>query len=148
MMPPHEDLSVMVETMDPPDSQRTKADGQSVDEEEAARLSVRRWMATSAVSITACASAFTWLVTNESLDLFRSTAFSNFYDVQARAMLHGHWDMSPKVLWIEGGGDAGLTYMYCGPVPALLRIPVLLGTSRLDGKLAELPLLLAFVVAL
>src|ERR1700728_2485454 len=132
------------------DSQSTDrpSDGASTDPRPAGRLTARRWVRASAVSIALCASVFTWLVTDESMNLFRSTPFSNFYDVQARALLHGHWNMPPLVLWVEGIKTAGRTYMYYGPVPALLRIPVLLITSRLDGRLTEVSLLIAFVVTL
>ena len=111
-------------------------------------MSSRRWVQTSAISIALSALVFTWLVTDQSMDLFRSTAFSNFYDLQARALMHGHWNVSSQALWIEGIRTNGLTYMYYGPVPALLRMPVLLFTSRLDGRLTGVSLLLAFMVAL
>jgi len=38
--------------------------------------------------------------------------------------------------------------MYYGPVPALLRMPVLLVTHRFDGRLTQCSMLVAFVVAL
>jgi hypothetical protein len=104
------------------------------------------WSCAGAIALSAL--IFVWLLSDESLNLFRSIPFSNFYDIQARALLHGHWNVPAAPLWIEGFRIGGRTYMYYGPVPALLRIPVLLFTHRLDGRLSELSMLIAFVVAL
>jgi hypothetical protein len=104
------------------------------------------WSCAAATALSAF--VFVWLLTDESFNLFRSLPFSNFYDIQARALLHGHWNVPPAPLWIEGFRIGGRTYMYYGPVPALLRIPVLLFTHRFDGRLSELSMLLAFIVAL
>jgi hypothetical protein len=56
------------------------------------------------------------------------------YDVQARAMMHGH-------LWIPSGSigseafvSHGHEYTYFGIFPSLLRIPVFVFTSSLDGR--------------
>ncbi|MHB1786812.1 MAG: hypothetical protein ACYCS7_11830, partial [Acidimicrobiales bacterium] len=92
--------------------------------------------------------AFAWMVTGGTFDFFDKYQFSNFYDVQARALLHGHWDMPANVLSIEGIRIGGRTYMYYGPVPALLRIPVLVFTHSLDGRLTSVSLLVAFALAL
>ena len=59
----------------------------------------------------------------------------NFYDLQARALFHGHLSVPDGSLGIEGFVVDGRTYMYFGPFPALLRMPVLLVTSRFDGRL-------------
>ncbi len=40
------------------------------------------------------------------------------------------------------------TYMYFGPFPALLRLPVLAVTHGLDGRLTPWSMTVAFVVAL
>ncbi|MGH9302388.1 MAG: hypothetical protein ACRD0E_10955, partial [Acidimicrobiales bacterium] len=37
--------------------------------------------------------AFAWMVTGGTFDFLGRYQFSNFYDAQARALLHGHWDM-------------------------------------------------------
>lgn len=92
--------------------------------------------------------AFAWMVTGGTFDFLGRYQFSDFYDVQARALLHGHWDMPASVLSIEGIRIGARTYMYYGPVPALLRIPVLLLTHRLDGRLTSISLLVAFALAL
>jgi hypothetical protein len=69
-----------------------------------------------------------------------------FYDAQGRAILHGHLSVPPGSVSFEGFVVAGRTYMYFGPVPALLRLPVLLVTHSLDGRLTQLSMLLALVV--
>ena len=81
-------------------------------------------------------------------DLFGRGLFDNFYDTQARSLLHGHWDAPPGSYGFEAFVVDGRTNTYFGPVPALLRMPVLLVTHRLDGRLTRLYLLLAFTLTL
>ena len=100
------------------------------------------------MAVVLSALVFAWLVSDQSLDLFRSVPGSEFYDLQARALLHGHWNVPAVPLWIEGVRIDGKTYMYYGPFLALLRIPVLLFTHRFDGRLSEVSMLLGFVVGL
>jgi hypothetical protein len=102
----------------------------------------------SAVGIVASGVAFAWMVTGGTFRFLSSLPFSSFYDVQARALLHGTWSMPANVLTIEGIRTDGRTDMYYGPVPALLRIPVVAFTHRFDGRLTEPSLLIAFVLAL
>lgn len=92
--------------------------------------------------------ALFWMLTNGTGDLFQSGLNTDFYDSQARALMAGHWWMSPGVLSIEGIVEHHRTYMYYGPVPAVLRMPLLLFTHSLDGKLTGCSMLLAFAVAL
>jgi hypothetical protein len=91
---------------------------------------------------------FTWMLTGGTWQLLQRNLNSNFYDVQARALLHGHWDMPASTLAIEGIREGSRTYMYYGPFPAILRMPVLLLTHRLDGRLTVCSMLLAFLVAM
>lgn len=91
---------------------------------------------------------FAWMVTGGTWDFFQHGLYSNFYDAQARALLHGHWYVPANVLTIEGIREGHRTYMYYGPVPALFRVPVLLVTDRLDSRLTDVSMLVAFVVAL
>lgn len=71
---------------------------------------------------------------------------SNFYDTQGRAILHGRMSVPLYSLGIEGFVIDGRTYMYFPPFPALLRLPVLLITDRLDGRLTAPSMLLAWVL--
>jgi hypothetical protein len=105
-------------------------------------------MWSSAIGIAVAGGAFAWLVTGGTFEFFTSVPFSNFYDVQARSLLHGTWSMPANVLSIEGIRTGGRTDMYYGPVLALLHLPVLIFTHRLDGRLTEPSLLIGFLVAL
>ncbi len=69
-----------------------------------------------------------------------------FYDYQARAMFHGHLYLPPGSLGIEAFLHDGRQFTYFGIFPSLLRMPVLLVTNRLDGRLTAPSLLLAWVV--
>ncbi|MGO9343394.1 MAG: hypothetical protein ACLP6E_12885 [Acidimicrobiales bacterium] len=115
---------------------------------EGASSPARRFARSCAVAIALCGAAFSWLVTDGTFNFLQSAPFSNFYDVQARSLLHGTWSMPASVLTIEGIRIDGQTYMYYGPMPAILRIPILIFTHRLDGRLTQPSLLIGFVVAL
>jgi hypothetical protein len=108
----------------------------------------RRYRSGAAAGTLAGAVCFTWLLTGGTFQLFQRNLYANFYDVQARALFHGHWDMSAGTLTVEGIREGARTYMYYGPVPALLRMPVLLLTHRFDGRLTVCSMLLAFLVAM
>ncbi len=71
---------------------------------------------------------------------------SNFFDVQGRAFLDGELHVPRGSLGIEGFIQRGHEYMYFGPFPALLRLPVLVTTDEFDGKLTVLSMALAFLV--
>jgi hypothetical protein len=81
-------------------------------------------------------------------DPFRRDFFTDFYDVQARSLLHGHWDVGARALAFERFRVDGKYYTYFGPWPALLRIPVLIFTDRLDGRLSRVSMLLAYMITL
>lgn len=70
----------------------------------------------------------------------------DFFDAQARAWLGGHWDVPAGVVGIEGYATDHGMQMYFGAFPALLRLPLLAVTDRLDGQLTVPSMLLAFVV--
>ena len=110
--------------------------------------SYRRFVWGSAVGIVVSGVGFAWLVTAGTFQFFQSVPFSNFYDVQVRAWFRGTWSVPANVLSIEGIRTGGRTDMYYGPVPALLRLPVLVFTHRFDGRLTEPSLLIAFLLAL
>ncbi len=90
-----------------------------------------------------------WMLTAGTFDPGHRVPFSaNFYDVQAHRLLHGHLSMPASVLDIEGYEHGGRTYMYFGPVPALLRLPVAAVTDSLDGHTGVVSMMLAYVVAM
>lgn len=71
---------------------------------------------------------------------------SNFFDLQASALLHGRLDVPRGSLGIEGFVIDGKTLMYFPPFPALLRIPVQLVTHEFDGRLSLVSMAGAWVV--
>ena len=86
-----------------------------------------------------------WDLWNGKVNVIRGVSFDYFYDRQARAMLHGHLWIPPGQLSIEAFHHAGREFTYFGIFPSLIRMPVLLFTSRLDGDLTAPSLLLAWI---
>ncbi|HEY7939734.1 MAG TPA: hypothetical protein VID05_07865, partial [Acidimicrobiales bacterium] len=76
-------------------------------------------------------------------DLLRHEPLGGFYDAQAHSLLQGHWYVDPNVAGIEGYDVKGHTQIYFGPVPAVVRMPLVAITSRFDGRLTRVSLLLA-----
>lgn len=72
--------------------------------------------------------------------------FSNFYDLQARALMNGHLDVPRDSLAIEAFRIDGRDYMYFPPFPSILRMPVLALTDSLDGRLTAPSMILAWAV--
>ena len=70
----------------------------------------------------------------------------NFYDLQARAILHGHLYLPNGSIGGEAFLHNGHQYTYFGLFPSLLRIPVLLVTHSLDGRLSALLILIAWLL--
>jgi hypothetical protein len=113
----------------------------------------RRFISATAIGMTVAAIPYLWVLFvlwNGAPNVFRSAYQNgygdNFYDLQARAMLSGHLYVPKGSLGIEAWLHDGHTYTYFGLFPSLLRIPILLMTHSLDGKLTALSLLLAWLV--
>ena len=87
-----------------------------------------------------------WDLWSGGIDPLRSVAPSNFYDIQARALFHGHLYIPNGSIGVEAFLYKGHSYTYFGLFPALLRMPVLLVTSSLDGRLTAPSVLLAWIV--
>ena len=103
------------------------------------------------VAVAATAVPYLWVLTDlwtSSPSLLRTQNgyASNFYDLQARAMLAGRLSVPQGSLGIEAYIHDGRTYTYFGLFPSLLRIPVLLVTHSLDGQLTALSMLAAWLV--
>jgi hypothetical protein len=77
-----------------------------------------------------------------------SGELSRFYDVQAESLLDLRWSVSPGVLGVEGFRMDDGDYIYFGPWPAVLRLPVVAVTDTFDGRLTQVSMLLAMAVAL
>jgi hypothetical protein len=91
---------------------------------------------------------FIWMLAIGRLDLFHSGLLSGLYDAQAHSLLAGHWDVPGDKLSLEAFLVHGKTYMYFGPWPAVLRLPIAAVTDRLDGELTQLSMIGAFAVLL
>jgi hypothetical protein len=90
--------------------------------------------------------AFAWLLMVARWAPLQRQYYDNFFDLQARAFLDGRWDVPAGSVGFEGFLIDGRTYVYFGPWPALLRLPLLALTDRFDGRLTTLSMLLAMVV--
>lgn len=90
---------------------------------------------------------FAWMLTAGTFDFFAWQPVADFYDAQAHALLGGRLDVPASVMGIEGFVVDGKTYMYQGPAPAIVRLPVALVTHDLDGRLSRAAMMVAFVLA-
>ena len=80
----------------------------------------RAWAVGAAVSTL----AYWWMVAEGRANLFRYHRLnSDFYDAQARSMLHGKLEIPLRILKIEGFTHDGKQYTYFPPFPAFLRLP-------------------------
>ena len=86
-----------------------------------------------------------WDLWSGSVNPLRAVPYDNFYDMQARAMFHGHLYLPDGKMGIEAFVHDGHQFTYFGLFPSLIRMPVLLFTSSLDGKLTAPSLLLAWM---
>jgi len=105
------------------------------------------WACLIAIALTAV--PFVWILVSDwaAPTLFRQTYFeNNYFDLQARAMFHGHLSLANGSLGIEGFVHDGRTYTYFGLFPSIIRMPILLVTSSLDGKLTPSYMLLAWLL--
>ncbi len=112
---------------------------------------VRRFAATNIVVILCASIPFLWVAWDEwtgRIDPLRSIAGTpnTIYEVQARAIMHGHLWIPPGSIKYEAFVAHGHQYTYFGIFPSLLRIPVLLFTSSLDGRLSALSITGAWIV--
>lgn len=69
---------------------------------------------------------------------------ANYFDVQARALLDGNWEVPPEVLVQEAILHDGEAYLYWPPGPSFLRLPLFLVTDRFDGRLTPLMITVAW----
>ncbi|MCC5950881.1 MAG: hypothetical protein JJU45_02180 [Acidimicrobiia bacterium] len=107
--------------------------------------SVRR--ATAAGAVVAMVVA-TWFIFAGTAALSDPRPTTDFFDEQARAWLDGRWDLPPEVLSVEAFVIDGKAYTYFGPVPAALRLPVLVATDAFDGRLSQVSMMAATAVLL
>ena len=93
---------------------------------------------------------YIWFLTDDFsgtfLPLRNIQSFSDFYDLQAEAMIHGHFWVTPSSLGIEGFLHDGRTYTYFGPLLSIFRIPFLLIAPGLKGELTAPSMLIAWLL--
>jgi len=110
----------------------------------------RRFKNSALIGAGIAALPYLWVLWDGRLDplrtAWRSRQFSNFYEIQTRALFHGHWWVPKGSLGIEAFVIDGRDYTYFGPFPALLRMPVMAFTDALDGRLTAPSMLLAWAV--
>jgi hypothetical protein len=87
-----------------------------------------------------------WDMWSGSLNPLRAVRYDNFYDLQARALFHGHLDLPNGYMGIEAFVHDGRQYTYFGLFPSIIRMPVLLVTSGLDGQMTGPSILVAWCV--
>jgi len=90
---------------------------------------------------------FAWFLTIGTGDLFVGRGLAEFFDLQARAIAHGHLAVPDGSLGPEGFVVGGRTYAYFGVFPSALRLPIFAITDRLDGRLSASSMLVAYVLA-
>jgi hypothetical protein len=91
---------------------------------------------------------YLWLINAGRVDLFAEKPLGDFYDAQAHSLLDGRLDVPEEVLKVEAFENDGKTYMYFGPVPAILRMPVAAVTDDLDGRLTQTSMTVGVIVAM
>ena len=109
----------------------------------------RRFTWASLIAIALTAVPFVWILWSDwgPPTPFRQSVFeNNYFDLQARAMFHGHLSLPNGSLGIEGFVHQGRTYTYFGLFPSIIRMPILLVTSSLDSKLTDSSMLLAWLL--
>src|SRR5277367_6129195 len=131
----------------------TDAADARADDETAARSDLdagrRRFTWASLIAVALTAVPFVWILWSDwgPTNPLRESIFqSNFFDLQARAMFHGRLSLPNGILGIEGFVHDGRTYTYFGLFPSIIRMPILLVTSSLDGKLTPSSMLLAWLL--
>ena len=132
-----------------------EASGPGVSDDERARVdtdlvSRRRFVSVAVAGTLVAAVPFLWILADEwtgSFNLLRSNAGPNaFYDLQAKAIMHGHLWVPKGSLGIEGFLHNGKTYTYFGLLLSLFRIPIIAVAPRLAGHLAAPSMLVAWIL--
>ncbi len=132
-------------TLEQPDREATERRGVRA----SASRAPRRFAIAAAVGFVAVSVPFLWILWDlwtGTLNPTRQLPPDDFYDLQARAMFHGHLHLPKGSIGIEAFVHGGHDYTYFGLFPSLLRMPVLAVTHSFDGKLTAPSMLLAWLV--
>ncbi len=112
-------------------------------------VSRRRFIVAATVSTTLVLPLFLWLLWalwSGTINVLRGVPYDYFYDFQARAMFHGHLYLPNGKMGIEAFVHNGRDYTYFGLFPSIIRMPIMLFTSRLDGQLTAPSILVAWIL--
>ena len=110
----------------------------------------RRFVAASIIGVVVAAVPFLWNLwgTWQSPDFFRTLSYqANFYDIQAKSMLHGHLTIPPGSIGVEAFVVNGHTSTYFGLFPSILRLPFVEWAPSLFGRLSTPSMLVAWLVS-
>ena len=110
----------------------------------------RRFVVASIIGVAVAAVPFLWILwgTWQSPDFLRRLTYqTDFYDVQARAMLHGHLAIPPGLIGVEAFVVHGHNYTYFGLFPSILRLPFVEWAPSLFGRLSTPSILVAWLVS-
>lgn len=111
-------------------------------------VSRRRYVVAILVGAAVAAVPFCWTLWSlwGSPSFLRTTTYeSNFYDLQTRAMFHGHLWLAHGAIGIEAFVHRGHEYTYFGLFPSIIRMPILAFTNSFDGKLTGPFILVAWI---
>lgn len=107
----------------------------------------RHFVRASAIGGLLGTAVFVWMLTRGTFDLFQWQRVGDFYDLQAHSLLDGHLSVNGLRLGVESFTVNGTAHIYQGPIPAVLRLPLLaVAGNGLDGRLTQTSMLLAFLV--
>jgi hypothetical protein len=128
---------------------RTTSHQTPIESEGEPGSSRRRFILTVVVANVAAAFPFLWNLWApwQSVNpLRRAILQTNFYDLQARAIFHGHLWIPNGSIGIEAFVHDGHQYTYFGLFPSIIRMPILLVTSSLDGRMTAPFMLLSWLL--
>ncbi len=99
----------------------------------------RRFVVVALLASILSAIPYVWFLTSDWTGQFQPLRgiqfFSDFYDLQAQAMMHGRLWVPTGTLGIEGFLHNGHTYTYFGLLLSILRMPFLAADAGLKGRL-------------
>lgn len=87
-----------------------------------------------------------WVNWTGSIHFFAREPNADFFDAQAKAIMHGTLAIRPDILGIEGFHHGANYYTYFGLFPSLLRVPILLVAPGLYGQLTPASIIVAWMV--
>lgn len=86
-----------------------------------------------------------WSMWTGTVSFLRTQGDGKIFDLQARAIMHGHLWVKNGVIGLEAFRHDGHEFTYFGVFPSLIRIPFLALTSSLDGRLTAASMFFAWV---